>query len=119
MLTIEPRPRSIIPGATNIGLCDGFVGHYEFFYNPDIYLIMHDALTEPLPAGVEESPNPDDPGQLENEDADPSISPGEGDDAAFGPVPNAGCSMGGSSPSDDADAWWLLAAMAVALRRRK
>jgi hypothetical protein len=43
---IQPWKTSIVEGATNIGLCDGFVGHYEFFYNPDIYGIMHAALVE-------------------------------------------------------------------------
>jgi len=46
---IQPYETSIVPGATNIGLCDEFVGHFEFFYDPDLYLIMHAALTEPVP----------------------------------------------------------------------
>ena len=46
---IQPYETSIIPGATNIGLCDGFVGHFEFFYNPEIYMVMHDALIAPAP----------------------------------------------------------------------
>ena len=46
---IQPYTTSIIPGAKNIGLCNKFVGHFEFFYNPDIYLIMHDELTAPAP----------------------------------------------------------------------
>jgi triacylglycerol lipase len=41
---IQPYQTSIIPGATNIGLCDGFVGHFQTMYDPSIYLIMHDAL---------------------------------------------------------------------------
>ncbi|MEJ7604593.1 MAG: hypothetical protein WKG01_42465, partial [Kofleriaceae bacterium] len=45
---IQPYKTSIIPGATNIGLCDKFVGHYQFFYDPEIYLIMHGALTKPV-----------------------------------------------------------------------
>jgi hypothetical protein len=48
---IQPSETSIIEGATNIGLCDGFVGHFEFFYDPDIYLIMHAALTDGAAAG--------------------------------------------------------------------
>ena len=40
----------IHPGATNIGLCNGFVGHYSFFWDPEIYLVMHTALTEPVAA---------------------------------------------------------------------
>ena len=47
---IQPYRTSIIEGATNIGLCDGFVGHFQFFYDPDIYLIMHEALTRPIEA---------------------------------------------------------------------
>jgi hypothetical protein len=49
---IQPYTTSIIPGAKNIGLCNGFVGHYEFFYNPDIYLIMHAELVAPAPKDV-------------------------------------------------------------------
>jgi triacylglycerol esterase/lipase EstA (alpha/beta hydrolase family) len=44
---IQPYRTSIIPGATNIGLCGhGFVGHFQTFYDPSIYLIMHDALVK-------------------------------------------------------------------------
>jgi triacylglycerol lipase len=43
---IRPYTTSIIPGATNIGLCDEFVGHFQTFYDPDIYLIMHAALVD-------------------------------------------------------------------------
>ncbi|MBT9558048.1 MAG: hypothetical protein IV100_18585 [Myxococcales bacterium] len=50
---IQPFETSIIPGATNIGLCDGFVGHFQTFYDPSIYLVMHAALTEPLPVESE------------------------------------------------------------------
>jgi MYXO-CTERM domain-containing protein len=49
---IQPYETSIIPGAKNIGLCNGFVGHFEFFYNPDIYLIMHQELIAPAPKDV-------------------------------------------------------------------
>jgi MYXO-CTERM domain-containing protein len=44
---IQPYQGSIVPGAKNIGLCDGFVGHFQTFYDPEIYEIMFDALTEP------------------------------------------------------------------------
>ncbi|MEZ4266180.1 MAG: hypothetical protein R3F39_07360 [Myxococcota bacterium] len=44
---IQPYQGSIVPGAKNIGLCDGFVGHFQTFYDPAIYEIMFDALTEP------------------------------------------------------------------------
>jgi triacylglycerol lipase len=44
---IQPYQSSIVPGATNIGLCGhGFVGHFQTFYDPSIYLIMHDALVK-------------------------------------------------------------------------
>ncbi|MBK9034870.1 MAG: hypothetical protein IPL61_27005 [Myxococcales bacterium] len=47
---IQPYRTSIIPGATNIGLgCDGeFVGHFQFFYDAEIYLVMHAALVQPV-----------------------------------------------------------------------
>jgi len=57
---IQPYQTSIIPGATNIGLCDGFVGHYQFFYDPEIYLTMHAALINGLDPSAPSSP-PDDP----------------------------------------------------------
>ncbi len=50
---IQPYETSIIEGATNIGLCDGFVGHFQTFYDPAIYLVMHEALTAPLPGDPE------------------------------------------------------------------
>jgi triacylglycerol esterase/lipase EstA (alpha/beta hydrolase family) len=44
---IQPYQTSIIEGATNIGLCGhAFVGHYQTFYDPQIYLVMHDALVK-------------------------------------------------------------------------
>jgi hypothetical protein len=44
---IKPYQTSIIPGATNIGLCGPeFVGHFRTMYDPEIYLIMHGALTK-------------------------------------------------------------------------
>jgi hypothetical protein len=43
---IQPYTTSMIPGATNIGLCGhGFVAHFQTFYDPAIYRIMFDALT--------------------------------------------------------------------------
>lgn len=59
---IRPTSTSIVEGAKNIGLCDGFVGHFETFYQPWIYRIMHEALTEPLPeaeAEPEAEPEPE------------------------------------------------------------
>ena len=46
---IQPYRTSIVPGATNIGLCNGFVGHFQTMYDPSIYLVMHDALVKDLP----------------------------------------------------------------------
>lgn len=56
---IRPYQTSIIEGATNIGLCDGLVGHFETFFNPDIYLIMHAALTEPTGQEVDAAATPE------------------------------------------------------------
>jgi len=42
---IQPYTTSIIPGATNIGLCNEHVVHFQTFWDPRIYLIMHAALT--------------------------------------------------------------------------
>lgn len=47
---IQPYRTSIVPGATNIGLCHGFVGHFQTMYDPQIYLVMHDALVKEIPA---------------------------------------------------------------------
>lgn len=60
---IQPYTTSIIPGATNIGLCDGTVGHFQTFYDPEIYLVMHGALTAPIPGepGDETVPPGDEP----------------------------------------------------------
>lgn len=59
---IQPYTTSIIPGATNIGLCDGTVGHFQTFYDPEIYLVMHGALTAPIPGQPDAStpPTPED-----------------------------------------------------------
>jgi hypothetical protein len=43
---IRPVSTSIVPGATNIGLCNTFVDHFQMFYDPEIYMIMHDALVK-------------------------------------------------------------------------
>ncbi|GMV39527.1 MAG: hypothetical protein AMXMBFR64_12430 [Myxococcales bacterium] len=51
---IRPWQTSVVPGATNIGLCDEFVGHFQTFYDPAIYLIMHAALTSPVPGDAAE-----------------------------------------------------------------
>jgi hypothetical protein len=42
---IKPYTTSFIPGATNVNICGhGFVGHFQTMYDPEIYLMMHDAL---------------------------------------------------------------------------
>jgi hypothetical protein len=51
-LYIQPWRGSIVPGARNIGLCDGTVGHFQTFYDPAIYEIMYGALTEPIEGEV-------------------------------------------------------------------
>ena len=56
---IQPYKTSIIPGAKNIGLCDEFVGHFQFFYDPEIYLLMHGELTRPAPSDPVGQPDPD------------------------------------------------------------
>ncbi len=106
---IQPYTTSIIPGATNIGLCDQFVGHFEFFYDPDIYLVMHDALTQPV--GTAEVPDDDsrDDDSL-NDDSRADDSPNEADDGVAG-----ACSVGGGSPG------WLLWGLGFScwIRRRR
>jgi MYXO-CTERM domain-containing protein len=121
---IQPYETSIIPGATNIGLCEEFVGHFQFFYDPEIYLIMHDALTEPLPgeAPDPESPDPSDPAESSGgSEVDPDGPEGnENANEASGvdDVGHAGCTMGGTS-SDGAGVMLLLGAAAVFVRRRR
>lgn len=61
---IQPYETSIIPGANNIGVgCNGeFVGHFEFFYDREIYRMMHGALTVPVaddPASTQDPPSQD------------------------------------------------------------
>jgi MYXO-CTERM domain-containing protein len=94
---IQPYTTSIIEGANNIGLCDGeFVGHFQTFYDPEIYLIMHGALIEGLDQSESGAGQPIDDGEL--------------DDGA------AGCSTSGSGSGLPA-ALLLLGAL-VAVRRR-
>jgi triacylglycerol lipase len=95
---IQPYKTSIIPGATNIGVgCDGrFIGHFQFFWDREIYKIMHGALTAPLPA------------QGDEDKADGDAAVGPADEAA-------GCSATGTSSS----AALLALGMLVAVRRRR
>ena len=81
---IQPYQTSIIPGATNIGIaCDGsqFVGHFQFFYDPSIYLVMHDALVAPAPT------DPTDP--------TPTPDPSTGNTSANDTGASGGCSAAG------------------------
>jgi triacylglycerol lipase len=92
---IQPYETSIIPGATNIGLgCDRFVGHYQFFYDPEIYLVMHDALTKP----TGETPKTD--------GEDPVVPEAEDEEAG-------GCNAGGGAETG------LLLMVGLALWRRR
>lgn len=93
---IQPYSTSHIPGAHNIEICDGFVGHFEFFYDPDLYLVMFDALTD----GAGKA---DDPAEaMDGDDDDPAAA--------------AGCSTAGGSPGA---AGLLVVGMALARRRRR
>ncbi|MFN0251564.1 MAG: esterase/lipase family protein [Kofleriaceae bacterium] len=74
---IQPYETSIIPGANNIGVgCNGeFVGHFEFFYDRDIYRLMHSALTVPVaddpttpPTDPQDPQDPQDPDDSSNSD---------------------------------------------------
>ncbi len=116
---IQPYETSIIPGAKNIGLCDGFVGHFEFFYNPDIYEIMHAELIAPAPKDPKTSPTePEQPETPSAAQEGESEAESDGETDAAAPAPNAGCSVGG--PVSSGSALWLsLAALAFAWRRRR
>ena len=106
---IQPFTTSIVPGATNIGLCDGtFVGHFQTFYDPDIYLIMHAALTD--------GDDADDPAGDGDGDGKADQT-GDEDDGAGGDEAAVGCSTSSGSPS----ALFALgiAGTFLALRRRR
>jgi uncharacterized protein (TIGR03382 family) len=91
---IQPYETSIIPGAKNIGLCNKFIGHFQFFYDPEIYNVMHAELVAPLP-------------EIDDDKAD-------GDDAATATDAGGGCSTSGHSAG-----LLVLGVMLVALRRRR
>lgn len=107
---IQPYATSIVPGATNIGLCDGtFVGHFQTFYDPEIYLLMHAALTAGDPADDGEAG-----GDGEGDKAD-EVDPGAGDAASEEAA--AGCQAG---PGVTGPAWALaIAGALLALGRRR
>lgn len=116
---IQPYETSIIPGATNVGLCDGFVGHFQFFYDPEIYLVMHEALTQPLTADDDDDDAPPDaddaPPDADDQDA--------GDGGAEGDAPQddadeaTGCAVGGSGRG--APVLWALGVVGGLVRRRR
>jgi triacylglycerol lipase len=104
---IQPYTTSIVPGATNIGLCDGtFVGHFQTFYDPDIYLLMHAALTDGDQAD-------DDASTDDGKADDPS---GEHDEAGDAAQDAAGCS---ASTGPATSLWALAIAGALLLLRRR
>ena len=106
---IQPFTTSIVPGATNIGLCDGtFVGHFQTFYDPDIYLIMHAALTD--------GDDADDPAGDGDGDGKADQT-GDEDDGAGSAEDSAGCST--SSSNGTALGALALAALLLAPRRRR
>ncbi|MEO7092194.1 MAG: MYXO-CTERM sorting domain-containing protein, partial [Polyangiales bacterium] len=97
---IQPYETSIIPGAHNIDVGgNGFVGHFEFFWNPDIYLVMHTALTEPVVEDPATNPDPTDPDETTPDDE----------------VAGSGCNAGGGATGGTL----LLAIGAIALGRRR
>ncbi|MEO7092760.1 MAG: hypothetical protein ABI175_05885, partial [Polyangiales bacterium] len=67
---IQPYETSIIPGAKNVAVGeDELVGHFQFFYDPKLYLIMHAALTAPAPSDNDPAPpDPTTPGQPDDMD---------------------------------------------------
>ncbi|HEY4054950.1 MAG TPA: hypothetical protein VGM39_00030, partial [Kofleriaceae bacterium] len=106
---IQPYTTSIIPGATNIGVaCNGeLIGHFDFFYNTELYRVMHDALVRPLthPDPIAPTPNPTPDPQ------DPQPSPGDDQDASMDA--GGGCSTGG----DAGFGAMMLIAVACTVRR--
>ena len=106
---IQPYTTSIIPGAHNVGVCDGFVGHYQFFYDPALYLLMHDALIEPF-AGDDPMATPPTP--------TPTPTPTPGDDEP--PTDEqAGCAAGGGAASGAELAMVAIGALIARRRRRR
>ena len=86
-LYIQPWQGSIVPGARNIGLCDGTVDHFQTFYDPAIYAIMHAALTEPLPGEAAADPSDPASGPASDPASDPATDPGTEPSGGFTPPP--------------------------------
>lgn len=107
---IQPYTTSIVPGATNIGLCDGtFVGHFQTFYDPDIYLIMHAALTEGDQAE----------GDSAGGDGGKSDDPASEEEGAASDQPADGAGCSASTGATPALGGLELAAALLLLRRRR
>lgn len=98
---IQPYSTSIIPGAKNIELCDGFIGHFQFFYDPEIYKLMRGELEQPV---ASDPPADADPAQPAVDDADEAAG---------------GCSTTGTTGDGVAFVGLVLGAALVARRRRR
>lgn len=100
---IQPYETSIVPGAKNIGLgCDGtFIGHFQFFYDREIYKVMRDELLLAAPTDVD-PPAPSDPATPEEPAAEEILDDEMG-----------GCSTSGSG------AGLLVIGLALAFARRR
>lgn len=99
---IQPFTTSIIPGATNIGLCNKFVGHFQTFYDPEIYLIMHAALVK---------------GDMVHDPDPPADDPASGDVEVATDDDGGGCNTGGADAGGGA--LLALAALLVARTRKR
>lgn len=121
---IQPYTTSIVPGATNIGLCDEFVGHFQTMYDREIYLIMHAALTQPLSFRTD-IPADDpvtDPSDRPADDAamDPSDPASDltFDAPEFDAETTSGCSAAGGTPAQGTVILLALVALGARTRRR-
>ncbi len=94
---IQPYETSIITGATNIDVgCNGqFIGHVNFFYNSDLYVVIRRALTKPLSHPAATNP------------ADPAMNPA---------ADTGGCTTGEGATDG---AIGMLGAMLLVARRRR
>jgi MYXO-CTERM domain-containing protein len=101
---IQPYATSNIPGAKNIELCDGFVGHFQFFYDPSIYDIMWKELNTPAPTDAVDPNAPAGPsGPSQPADPSSSTTSGSGGNGSVDPPSSpanagAGCSSSGGNP---------------------
>ena len=81
---IQPYETSNIPGAKNINLCDGtFVGHFQFFYDREIYKLMHAELTAPIANDPTMPPPGQDPTAPEMSDGGGCSTSGNGGAASL------------------------------------